>query len=311
MANQSAFLFDPQSLRKDRPPGISGFMRIRNGEDFLVESIESHIPYYDEVVAVYNACTDRTPQILEELKSRYPDKLKVFHYEPRVHPVGSEDHIRTPDSSVHSIANYYNVSLGLTSYSIATKLDDDHIAIPAEIERVTAAIRAAGCRLNGTMPCFSGINLCEKDGELGIFRDVPFAGNGDHFFFEVTPVNYFTKDKRFERFIRAGLRRTYEGILYWHCKYLKADHGFNNYELAQNPYSRYHKQFKRFMESKSLIPAEELEAQCRAMEARNPILRKLADRFSDKASLRRNRNLLFDAADTRAKLAALSGVSQR
>jgi len=311
MDPQDRFAFDPSRLAGPRPPGISAFMRIRNGEDFLRESVESHIPFFDEIVAVHNACTDATPRILEELRARYPDKLRVIHYEPRVHPVGSEGHIRTPPDSVHSIARYYNFSLAQTRYSVALKLDDDHIAIPEEVERVVAGIRAAGCRLPGRMVCFSGVNLWQQDGRLGIAGHNPFAGDGDHFFFEVNPVNRFSKDRRFETFVRRGLRREFAGILYWHCKYLKADHGFGNYELARNPASRYHKQWRRFAAGRSLITPAELERRCRAREARHPLLRSLACLLSDKERLRRARNRSFDDAAAARRLQALTGIAQR
>src|SRR5206468_7308345 len=46
-----------------RRPGISGYMRVRDEEQFLALAIESHLPFLDELVIVYNACTDRTPEI--------------------------------------------------------------------------------------------------------------------------------------------------------------------------------------------------------------------------------------------------------
>ena len=49
------YRFTPDDLRADaRPPGISAFMRIRNGADFLEAAISSHIDHVDEIVAVHN-----------------------------------------------------------------------------------------------------------------------------------------------------------------------------------------------------------------------------------------------------------------
>lgn len=286
--------FHPSQLGADRPPGISAFMRIRNGEDFLRASIESHLPFFDEIVAVYNACTDSTPRILEALAGRYPDRVRVFHYLPRVFPVGSQDHIRTRPDSVHSIAHYYNYSLARTRYSVALKLDDDHLAIPEELGPVVRRIRAEGCRLPGQMLCFSGLNLCQVEGRVGIVGHTPFAGNGDHFFFEVNPRHYFTKDRRFEVFIRRGLRRTYVGLLYWHCKYLKADHGFSNYELALNPNSRYHKQWRRFLSRQSIVSPADLQRKCRERYSRHRLWAPLWSRLNDKFGLAHARDQGFD-----------------
>jgi glycosyltransferase involved in cell wall biosynthesis len=80
------FQFSPSELDSPRKPGISAIMRIKNGEDFLEASIESHLPFYDEIVACYNGCTDNTASILEKLARRHPEKIRVFHYEPDVAP---------------------------------------------------------------------------------------------------------------------------------------------------------------------------------------------------------------------------------
>jgi hypothetical protein len=206
MPDQSSFQFQPSDLDKARRPGLSGFMRIRNGEDWLALSIESHLPYFDEIVAVYNDCSDRTPQILEDLAKRFPDKIRVVHYEPVVHPSNSDLHIRTPASSVHSIVNYYNFSLAQTTRTIATKLDDDHLAIPAQWQAMRDLLAGKQFRLGNEMPCFSGINLVHTNDGLKIHATVPLAGQGDHWFFEVAPGRYFVKDRRYEHFNRKGLK---------------------------------------------------------------------------------------------------------
>lgn len=113
-------------------------MRIKNGEDFLRLAVESHLPYYDEIIACYNGCTDNTESLLLALQRQYPTKIKVYHLHP---PYGSE-HDKTPTDSVHALANYYNYALSKTTYSVVTKLDDDHLAIDQNIAPVVQQIRA-------------------------------------------------------------------------------------------------------------------------------------------------------------------------
>lgn len=311
MTSTGDYHFDPSTLGGLRQPGISGFMRIKNGEEFLRESIESHLPFFDEIVAVYNGCTDSTPDILANLKRKHPDKLKVIHYEPKVHPSGSVGHIQTRADSIHSMANYYNFALASTTLSVATKLDDDHLAMPGEVERVTGSIRDADYRLAGKMICVSGINLLRKDGVIGIARYDPLVGHGDHFYFEVNKTNYFKQNRKFETFVRSGLRRSFAGFAYWHVKYLKADHGFGNYELVENPKSRFHRQLKRFRENISIIQPEELEAVCRAEEDGNSLMRRMVCFLSDKQMLKRKRNLMFDSVLIRRRMENLSVVNQK
>ncbi|HAY95086.1 MAG TPA: hypothetical protein DCY70_14510, partial [Shewanella sp.] len=70
--------------------------------------IETHIPYYDEIIACYNDCTDNTAEILNDLKEKYPEKIKVFEYLPKVHPIFSDAHNSCTTYDVHSLANFYN-----------------------------------------------------------------------------------------------------------------------------------------------------------------------------------------------------------
>ncbi|WP_274426614.1 hypothetical protein [Chelativorans sp. YIM 93263] len=251
----SGYSFRPDALNVDkRPPGLSAFMRIRNGEDFLEAAIRSHIPFFDEVVAVYNQCTDATPDILARLAQEYGPKLRVIHYLDRVHPPGSSEHASEPPNSPHSLVNYYNFALAQTRFQIATKLDDDHLAIPDAFQALCKQLRAEG--MDGSvMHCFSGINLM-RDGDSGmaIAGHDTIAGNGDHGFFRVTSNTYFTHDKRFERLERDGAKRVFWGFLYWHLKYLKPSLGFANYELKANPESRYGKKLDAARRAATLDP---------------------------------------------------------
>lgn len=240
------YRFTPPHLRvSERLAGISAFMRIRNGAEFLEAAVRSHLPYFDEIVAVYNQCTDATPDILLRLRQEFPHKLRVIHYLDRVHPPGSEGHSRTPADSPNSLVNYYNAALAATRFSIATKLDDDHLSIAASTRALTdelrrAALEPAGSPLLDRMHCFSGLNLVRgPQARLGVLASNPISGAGDIGFFAVRPGTYFVHDRRFERFRRDGLVRHFRGFLYWHLKYLKAEIGFANYEIDVNPKSRY------------------------------------------------------------------------
>lgn len=64
----SGYSFQPRDLSVDRRiPGISIFMRVRNGAEFLEAAIRSLAGAVDEIVAVYNQCTDGSDGILERL----------------------------------------------------------------------------------------------------------------------------------------------------------------------------------------------------------------------------------------------------
>jgi hypothetical protein len=279
----SAYRFSKEDLRlNERRPGISAFMRIKNGADFLELTIRSHIEFFDEIVAVYNQCTDNTAEVLAKLQSEYgPEKLKVIHYLDRVFPPGSDDHARTPPDSPNSLVNYYNFALAATQYTYATKLDDDHLAMPGSLRGVVDLIRSSEAD-NLPMLCFSGLNLFPSpSGPTSICKRDPISGGGDIGFFRLTNQTYFTHDRRFEKFHRGSMPRHFAGYLYWHLKYLKPELGFSNYELDRYQSSRYAIRKQR-LESDSNIRLELAEL----IQSRRPDrLSGLRSLFSEKQAL--------------------------
>lgn len=305
MLSPSRFAFEPRTLDRPRPRGISALMRIRNGGDFLEEAIESHIEFFDEIVAVHNDCGDDSVPILERLQGKHGGKLRVLCYEPEVHALGSAGHRRATTCSIHGMANYSNYALANTTYSVVTKLDDDHIAIRGNVGAITGLIRNLGCQLDRRMICFSGINLVAHGAELGIPDCLPFVGDGDHWFLQANSRNYFRQDRRFERFDRRGLRMEYHGIAYWHLKYLKRGNGFDNYQLDRNPGSRFHRQRRRFESGKTPISLLELESRCRTRARSGGVIGRLKRFISDKERLRHERNEQFLAAALHVELEKL------
>ncbi|WP_114287430.1 glycosyltransferase [Candidatus Halocynthiibacter alkanivorans] len=249
----SNFVFDPGALAQSRRKrGISAFIRIRNGADFLESTIRSHIGHFDEIVAVYNQCTDNTADILGRLVQEFGPRLRVFHYIDRVHPPGSEAHAKTPSHSPGSMVNYSNFALAQTRHQIVTKLDDDHLAMPAPLSTLCKELRA-GRASSDYLHCISGLNLMRKpDGGLALPEFDLVSGGGDIGFFRVSEETRFIHDRRFERFQRGNLKRRFAGYLYWHLKYLKRENGFGNYELSSNPDSRFARKKHRFTRSAAL-----------------------------------------------------------
>ena len=56
------------STFNNRKNGVSGFMRIKNEEQFIEKVVLSWIDYVDELIIVYNDCSDKTPIILKKLE---------------------------------------------------------------------------------------------------------------------------------------------------------------------------------------------------------------------------------------------------
>lgn len=228
---EKAFDFQVTQLDEARLPGISAIMRIKNGEDFLRISIESHIPYVDEIIACHNDCSDQTVEILEDLARIHPGKIKIIEYKPKVHPILSREHANTPTESVNSIANYYNFSLSQAKYNYAFKLDDDHLVIDGNFESAVNEVRKSIANKEKKLFTFSGINIApSKDGNLEVFIPEVFVGSGDHLFFPVCSEIYFIQNPRTEvfKFPKIRFPKVYIGLLYFHLKYCKPSSGFFN-----------------------------------------------------------------------------------
>lgn len=226
------FQFHPLQLAKPRKFGISAVMRIKNGGEFLAATIRSHLEFFDEIVACYNNCTDDTETILRQLVLEFPHKIRVFHYEPVVHPILSRQHRRTDTFSIHSMANYYNFALAQCRYQIAVKLDDDHLAIASNMRAAVAQVRHEYRLGQRSLLRFSGLNLAGSIEQPMVYRTCPLVGTADIMFFPVDPQIYFVQGRKFETLqfgrLKRQLPKRYLGVLYCHLKHLKADYGFSN-----------------------------------------------------------------------------------
>ena len=94
--------------------GVSGIMRVKNDAEFITASIESCINALDELIVVYNDCTDNSAEIIDIMHQRYPQKIRVFEYPYRVLGVGlTKDEYEAakelPDDSPELLCNYYNL----------------------------------------------------------------------------------------------------------------------------------------------------------------------------------------------------------
>jgi glycosyltransferase involved in cell wall biosynthesis len=231
----------------NRNQGISGFIRARNEEEWLGLSIESHLPFLDEIVVVYNRCIDATPEIALDYQKRYPDKVKVYNYEPDVYPQGSKEVVSLPENSPNSLINYYNYALCKTTKKIALKVDGDQIAIPKVYSRMISFVKK-----HKSFPYyykFRGINLYDYNNDIFIQGYKQITGL-DRGFFEVNkltlPWHVPDRDRGLEILSFTNIKsKNSNEIGFFHTKGMKKDKGKGNYDLENNPSSRYHNIFKK------------------------------------------------------------------
>lgn len=126
-------------MKSDLKNGLSGILRVRNEEEFVEACIDSCIEALDELIIVYNDCTDSTPDIIERKRSEHPTKIKVYPYEHEIYGTNLskekfEKTLALPDDSPHLLCNYYNFALSKVSYQYAMKIDADQIYSTAELQ---------------------------------------------------------------------------------------------------------------------------------------------------------------------------------
>lgn len=120
--------------------GLSGLIRTRNEAHLLSSCIDSCIDSLDELIVVYNDCTDNTAEVLEEKRKQYPRKLKVYAYNNKVLSFDltreEYEYAKTlPDDSPRLYCNQCNFGLSKMQYKYAVKIDADQIYFADEIKK--------------------------------------------------------------------------------------------------------------------------------------------------------------------------------
>lgn len=147
MIDTQEYIVNPESLDKPRPLGISGILRCKNCADFLEECIESCIDALDELVVVFNNCIDETEEILYRMQKVYPDKIKIYPYEPFVYPINLTpeqyaEAMSLSPNSIHLLSGYCNYVISKTTYQYIVKIDADQIIFKDKFARICNAYRA-------------------------------------------------------------------------------------------------------------------------------------------------------------------------
>ena len=216
-----------QISSEGRRKWISGFARLRDSALYLEKVIEAHLPYLDEIVLVDNNSQDNTWEICQSLQKRYPEKIKNFHYLPEVYRLWTDEYKTCPENSVHDMSYYYNWTLSQTSCQYAMKIDDDHLPLPKEFEKIRTRVLQGEYETSFLALGLYNIKQWERGLELDLQH--PLAGiYGDFGIFPVSELTYFVKDKRCENFIHR-LKWKRWGLALFHLKFWQEGFWTRNY----------------------------------------------------------------------------------
>lgn len=120
--------------------GLSGLIRAKNEAKFIGLCIDSCINSLDELIVVYNDCTDDTERILIEKVKQYPKKLKIYSFNHKIlsHNLTKEQFEyakNLPEDSVRLHSTQCNYALSKVSFTYAMKIDPDQVYFEDEIEK--------------------------------------------------------------------------------------------------------------------------------------------------------------------------------
>ncbi|MEP6667368.1 MAG: hypothetical protein ABJA81_13045, partial [Nocardioidaceae bacterium] len=112
-------------------PGITTVLRVKNESRLLPRVLPGVLSATDRVVLVDNQSDDGTAAVAREVADLLgaSDRLTVREYPFDVSRCG-EEHLWTPDRSVHSLAYFYNWSFSHASTSYSMKWDGDMVLTP-------------------------------------------------------------------------------------------------------------------------------------------------------------------------------------
>ena len=133
--------------------GVSGIMRVKDDAEFIEACVESCIDALDELIIVYNDCTDNSPEVIKMMQKRYPDKIKVFPYNYHIYALNLtqqeyEYALSLPKDSPHLLCNYYNFALSKVSYQYALKIDADQIYFTEKLKDLCDVVKSKEKKIN-------------------------------------------------------------------------------------------------------------------------------------------------------------------
>jgi glycosyltransferase involved in cell wall biosynthesis len=265
----------PRFLNSDfaaakKRPGISAFMRLHNEEDFAAAALNSILPFFDEIIVVYNICTDRTPDIVADFARKYPECIKAYHYVPEVFPPGSPVHSKLRANSVHSLVHYTNFAASRATRRVRCIWDGDEIAIPKTLGRVTQKLRALRPGSVDWMLSpqswgywyYSGVNLWDQNGVIHVPQSLPEVGQQrDHGFWPARRWHIYRRYLKGEYLFRRLMIHKWVGHLHYHVKGMKRDRGLAGFQLDKYPDSLHLPFLQKYWMKPTLKPFSEWRAQ--------------------------------------------------
>lgn len=118
---------------------VSGFLRVKNEGIFIERCVESCIDALDELIIVFNDCTDNSEDEINKMVAKYPHKIKSFKYPHHVlgmYITKEEFDVakNLPEGDPALFSTYSNFALQKITSEYAVKIDADQVYFTEQLK---------------------------------------------------------------------------------------------------------------------------------------------------------------------------------
>lgn len=118
---------------------VAGIMRVKNEGPLICKCIDSCITALDELIVVYNDCTDNSADEIEKMAKKYPDKIRYYEYQYEIRAFNltrkEYDNLKkSPEDTPCLLSSYYNFALSKVTAEYALKIDADQLYFTSKLK---------------------------------------------------------------------------------------------------------------------------------------------------------------------------------
>ena len=111
---------------------VAGILRVKNDGMFIEKCVESCIDALDELIIIYNDCTDNSAEEIGKMAAKYSHKIKTYEYPHHIYSMNLtkeefEMARNLPEGHPSLLSTYCNFALSMVTADYALKIDADQV----------------------------------------------------------------------------------------------------------------------------------------------------------------------------------------
>lgn len=118
---------------------VAGILRVKNDGMFIEKCVESCIEALDELIIIYNDCTDNSAEEIGKMAAKYPHKIKTYEYLHHIYGMNLtkeefEMAQNLPEGHPSLLSTYCNFALSMVTADYALKIDADQVYFTEQLK---------------------------------------------------------------------------------------------------------------------------------------------------------------------------------